>query len=434
MRRGFAGLGAAALLALAGTQGPLPASAQATSVEVRSCEPHPVDPFLRRALVRVRTGAQRVSFSELRCGSFVPGTSDSLFLNGVDGLGILPPHTTRTVSVFFPGDERHSECRCAVDVPQTAALPPTPRDEPEADPRWRDEDWQHPDATNDDWPPEVFRGAPVEPRGTRGDDYWDGGWRELPDSRLQVLREEMVLPPSVAVRDAPEPESDEIDRLTSGTRVEVLAVEGGWKQVRTREDLEGFIPDDAATSDLGAPARLSRALAPLHAQLAPGATLEGETASLCSTLPEGSLDPLLFALLPEQRSAYVRSLWYALEEADRNAVRIYLSECYGVTRIVEIGSGTEVGKLTAEAPSRRWAARSGSLWDLRLASDSRLDAHHLEDDPSHLGEEGADALLIAPGNEFHIAARDSALQAARMRLLEIPGADRDTPDVRLLAP
>jgi hypothetical protein len=333
MRSCLGRLAGTALLAIAGSWNPEPAGAQGLDVSVEHCEPHPVDPFLRRALVRVRTADQPVSFADLRCGSFVPGTADSLFLNGVDGLGILPPHTSRVAKVLFPGDALHSECRCTLGDPAAPVPPET-----------------------------VLRGTGVQPRGTRDEDFWGGGWRGGPAGRLPVLREERVLAPVVPVRQTPEADADEIAQLNGGDRVVVLAVAGGWKQVRTAQGREGWIPDDAATSEPGAPEAIARSLAPLRARLAAGREQQAP-GSLCSALTEGALDPLLFALLPELRSAYVRSLWYALVEADRDAVRRYLDECYGVTRIVEIGSGQEV---------RSSSGTSGKTRSRREAPSSRL--------------------------------------------------------------
>ncbi len=183
-----------------------------------------------------------------------------------------------------------------------------------------------------------------------------GGERALSWSRVEGLerlsageaREAMVLVPA----DDQHAEC----RCVVGDSAEPGLVCEPWQAL---EDGRCVEPDEVATpraqGATGAPSdelsvalRVSRALAPLHPLLEPGRSAEGATDALCTTVAPSELAALVLALVPEDGTVYVRPLWRRLDAADQAAFAIYVSECFGVGRIVDALQGIEVGRAPAE--------------------------------------------------------------------------------------
>lgn len=116
-------------------------------------------------------------------------------------------------------------------------------------------------------------------------------------------------------------------------------------------------PGDVAAPPPGAPEtpnelsdalRVSRALTPLRALVEPGRTTEGDTGAICASVPPAELGALVFALVPEDGTVYVRPLWHQLDARDQRAFAIWASECFGVGRIVDAERGGEVRQPASE--------------------------------------------------------------------------------------
>ncbi len=312
-------------------------------LELRSCEAR-LGQVLMAATVRARTGPTAVALPNLRCGAFAAGSDQALFLNAVDGLERIPAHTTRQVTAFFPADARHTECRCVV-----------------GDVR-RIEREQGDDA---------FAGSD---RDTAAIDDAIAGWQEFleemeggaaPDPELAAgaLRREEILVPDTAIRDRPDEAGAVLERLPAGEAIAILALSGGHKRVRTRAGTEGWIPSGASSVDSARAAVLALTLAP--ARLSSGTPAAGgnedapptgalDLGATCSEIRSEDLTDLVFALLPESRTAYVRPVWYALETADQDAFQHWASACFGVTRIIDVARGLEVRNTRwGDAPASR---------------------------------------------------------------------------------
>lgn len=314
---------------------PLPAELEGRLLlEVRSCEPR-LGQALMAATVRARTGPTAVQLANLRCGAFAPGTDQALFLNPVDGLDRIPAHTTRQVTAFFPSDARHDECRCIVGEVRR-----------------------------------IEREGADELRDVSPIDDAIAGWQEFleemeavatPDAPLPegALRREEILVPETPVRDGPDPAAAVLERLAAGDAVDVLALMGGYKQVRSAAGTEGWIPSDASTVDSARARRVALVLAPARTPDPGGATAEPATSpatepALCSAVRREDLDGLVFALLPESRTAYVHPVWYVLDAPDQDAFQRWASECFGVTRIIDVARGLEVRNTRwGDAPAAR---------------------------------------------------------------------------------
>jgi hypothetical protein len=105
-------------------------------------------------------------------------------------------------------------------------------------------------------------------------------------------------------------------------------------------------PADALSDAL----RVSRALAPLHPLLDTGRSPQGERDALCSAVVPTELTPLVFALVPEDGTVYVRALWRGLDAADQAAFALYVNACFGVARIVDAHYGVEIGRAPLARP------------------------------------------------------------------------------------
>jgi hypothetical protein len=161
-----------------------------------------------------------------------------------------------------------------------------------------------------------------------------------------VLRRELVLLPSVDVRSGPGTEHAVVGEVAASELVEVTAVEGGWKSIRLpARGIEGWIPDDATTPDVEAPARIARVLDRLDPHDDSGSARSTQAGELCQEVSIAELSELVFALRPEAHSAYVTNLWHTLSQRRRDALQTYLSDCFSVTRIVAVASGETLRDL-----------------------------------------------------------------------------------------
>jgi hypothetical protein len=124
------------------------------------------------------------------------------------------------------------------------------------------------------------------------------------------------------------------------------------------EALEGgrcVDPDaaDAATAPAAPPGdvvsaalEVSRALAPLRG---------AGGAAACEAPLAAQLAPLVAALVPEDRTVYVTSLWRLLDPIDQRAFARWARDCFATTRLVDAERGRELPapQPAAEAPSAR---------------------------------------------------------------------------------
>jgi hypothetical protein len=314
---------------------PLPAELEGRLLlEIRSCETR-LGQALMAATVRARTGPTAVALPNLRCGAFSAGSDQALFMNAVDGLDHIPANTTRQVTAFFPADARHSECRCVVG--DVRRIERERADEP---------------FVGDDRDPESL-------------DQATAGWREFLEEMEgakpataeldpTALRRESILVPKTALRDRPDPNGALLAELPVGEPVDVLALAGGYKRVQTQAGLEGFIPSGAATVESSRKAMLSLALAPARRSIGDEAVPGEGLGGACSDVRSEDLTDLVFALLPEARTAYVRPVWYALDTEDQDAFQRWASLCFGVTRIIDVARGLEVRNTRwGDAPASR---------------------------------------------------------------------------------
>lgn len=318
----------AASLLLLGADGraqiepPAPIGAiEASGVQIRvlSCDPYAGQRDLRVARVRIRVGPQAVELTDLQCGAFEPNTDRALFLNAVDGLGLLAAGSERVVQVVFPASSRHRECRCVVR-PAVVLRERRGQRGPEW---WEEESWEPaPRVAGQDG----LEGWPTEP--------------QLPGP--DVLRREVVLRPATELRSAPDANAPVRVRLTTQEQVDVLAIEGGWKKVRRRPGLQGWIRSDTATPDLDAPARVGARLDELALALLPDGTAPDALISSCPVSAAEALPELVFALVPATHTVYVTNLWYALDDTQREAFQAWMRACHEISRIVELATGAEL--------------------------------------------------------------------------------------------
>jgi len=97
-------------------------------------------------------------------------------------------------------------------------------------------------------------------------------------------------------------------------------------------------PSDEETRAL----RVSRALIPLRDPVEPGRDGEAGPAALCGSVSPAQLSELVSALVPEDGTVYVRSLWHRLGDADRKAFASWARDCFAVGRIVDAERGVEL--------------------------------------------------------------------------------------------
>lgn len=293
----------------------LPASLRGkVSVRVLSCDPHAGREDLRVARVRIRVGSEALGLRDLQCGAFQPGSGQALFLNAVDGLGRLDAGSQRVVEVVFPASARYSECRCVFGG--ATAL----RESGSQAAEW----WQ---------------AETLEPQAEGPDDPWSAR-PEIPGRT--GMRRELVLRPATPVHEGAGADQPVTGRLTANQVVEVFAVQGGWKRVRSDLGVAGWIRSDAATADLDAPYRVGTFLNDLAAELRESRRSARTLLESCPVSAAEALPELVFSLLQDIRTVYVTNLWYALDDVQRQAFHAWVSGCHDIRRIVEMESGAEL--------------------------------------------------------------------------------------------
>ncbi len=301
-----------------------PSLAGRAEVQVLSCDRHDGGADLRVARVRVTVGAAEIELDDLQCGAFEPGTDRALLLNAVDGLGRLAAGSDRIAEVVFPASHLYTECRCVVGG-ATALRETTGR----WGAWWAAEAWEpteRPEAL--DW-----RGG-TDPVGPAG------------------LRRELVLRPATRIHDRPGEDEPVVGRVPAGRQVEVFAVQGGWKRVRSDDGVEGWIRSDASTADLEAPKRVGAYLDELAGKLRPSNGPPRRLSEACPVSAAEALPQLVFSLLPDLHTVYVTNLWYTLDESQRDAFHAWVEGCHDVRRIVEMATGAELrGEAWGDRPS-----------------------------------------------------------------------------------
>jgi hypothetical protein len=161
------------------------------------------------------------------------------------------------------------------------------------------------------------------------------------------LRYERVLAPNLSLRAEPSAKAAVTGFAAPGARIAVDRIDRGWKLARTADGLGGWLPSDAATSDVAAPERMAERLAPLHRALAPGAS---RSEALCASLERSALVELVAAWRVQDRAVYVQPIWYALAREDREAFQVFAADCYSATRVIDATTGREIR-------SEEWEAR-----------------------------------------------------------------------------
>jgi hypothetical protein len=111
---------------------------------------------------------------------------------------------------------------------------------------------------------------------------------------------------------------------------------------RCVEPVDVAAPPPAPPDELSAALRVSRALAPLHALADTEPHSTHSTAALCASVPPAQLRELVFALVPEDGTVYVRALWHKLDASDRRAFALWARECHGAPRLVDAERGAEL--------------------------------------------------------------------------------------------
>jgi hypothetical protein len=145
-------------------------------------------------------------------------------------------------------------------------------------------------------------------------------------------------------------------RCVAGAAVEAVAC-APWEAledgrcVEPGERAEGAGAAPAARDDVASALRISRALAALRSQLAPGARPKPDAAGLCSAVDPAQISELVSALVPEEASVYVRPPWHRLDDADRGAFATWANQCFGASRIVDAERGLEIEGV-APPPAR----------------------------------------------------------------------------------
>ncbi len=297
---------------------PLPGRlAGRVQIDLQACTPDGVA-AVRTATLQIRTGATDVDLSDLRCGAHSRATGRALVLRGDDTLGRVPPHTERLATIVFPADARHDTCRC-----QIGELRRIEQEQTEV-------------------------GFALEAPGL--------GHREKPLRSFDLplapdaLRFETVLVPEAPLRESPSADAIIIagpaPTVRAGERIEVLALDAGWKRVRSSAGRMGWVV--ASTSAVVGDRALHVALALAPAR--PGR----ERDAACRAIDADDLSDLVFALLPESRTVYVHPLWYALEPGDHEAFTRWAVDCFGIAHIVDVSRNLEIRNTRWEAaPSAR---------------------------------------------------------------------------------
>jgi hypothetical protein len=101
---------------------------------------------------------------------------------------------------------------------------------------------------------------------------------------------------------------------------------------RCVEPADVAAPPPLQADALGEALQVSRALAPLR---------EADAgASLCDAVPPAQLRALVFALVPEDDTVFLRPLWHRLDALDQRAFARWAGECFGISKLVDAERGT----------------------------------------------------------------------------------------------
>lgn len=122
------------------------------------------------------------------------------------------------------------------------------------------------------------------------------------------------------------------------------------------ERAEGGEAPPVARDDVASALRISRSLTALRSLLEPGPGPKPDAAALCTSVDPAQLSELVSALVPEDRTVYVRSHWHRLDAADRRAFASWADECFGASRIVDTERGVEI-EGSAGQPAHPASAR-----------------------------------------------------------------------------
>jgi hypothetical protein len=171
------------------------------------------------------------------------------------------------------------------------------------------------------------------------------GWarvRGIDEIAAGEVREAMVLVPADAAH-------DDCRCVVAESREGALcepwqALEDG----RCVEPADVAAPPPTPADELSGALRVSRALGPLREPAAAGSTRSSDAA--CARVPPAQLRELVFALVPEDETVYVRSLWHRLDALDQQAFARWARECFGASRVVDAERGVELA-VPAVAPS-----------------------------------------------------------------------------------
>jgi hypothetical protein len=148
------------------------------------------------------------------------------------------------------------------------------------------------------------------------------------------VREAMVLVPADAAH-------DDCRCVVAESREGALCAP--WQALedgRCVEPVDVAAPPPTPADELSGALRVSRALGALRE---PGG-------SACTRVPPAQLRELVFALVPEDETVYVRPLWHRLDAVDQRAFARWARECFGVARVVDAERGVELA-VPADAPS-----------------------------------------------------------------------------------
>jgi hypothetical protein len=170
------------------------------------------------------------------------------------------------------------------------------------------------------------------------------GWarvRGIEEVAAGEVREAMVLVPADAAHDA-------CRCVVAESRQGALCAP--WQALedgRCVEPADVAAAPPAPADELTGALQVSRALGPLRE---PNGAAGAD--AVCARVQPAQLRELVFALVPEDETVYVRSLWHRLDALDQRAFARWARECFGVARLVDAERGVELA-VPSEAPSAR---------------------------------------------------------------------------------
>lgn len=312
------------------------------AIEVTRCRPVGHADALLEADVRVRARQAAISLPGLHCGAY-DDAGEALFLTPVARRLQLRAGKAQQITARFAADATHRECGCtlrngreldaererlaAVNAGFDALIAEISGEQTtvEREPA--------PAATSE------VSAAPPKPASAEPE--------LLVAFAPPALRYERMLAPNAPLRAEASARAAITGIVEPGERIAVDRIERGWKLARTPAGLTGWLPGDASTADIAAPERMAERLAPLHEALAPGAST---SEALCASVQRSALSDLVAAWRLEERTVYVRPLWYALTREDRAVFQSWAADCYSTARLIDSTSGEEIQSGEREVP------------------------------------------------------------------------------------